>query len=97
MARVRLKREEIEKIKSAILSFDPKAEIVLFGSRTDPTKRGGDIDLLVISSKIDYSDRRKIRVKLLKELGDRKIDLIVTENPNENAFTRIAYKYGVRL
>ncbi|ADY73988.1 DNA polymerase beta domain protein region [Desulfurobacterium thermolithotrophum DSM 11699] len=86
--KVRLTKEEIEKIKTAILSVDPEAEIVLFGSRTDLNKKGGDIDLLVVSSKIDYKDRRKIRVNLFKELGDRKIDLIVTSNPSINVFTK---------
>ena len=95
--KVRLTEEEIEKIKTAILSVDPAAEIVLFGSRTDLNKKGGDIDILVVSSKIDSKDRRKIRVKLFKELGDRKIDLIITPKPSANAFTKIAYKYGVRL
>ncbi|RUM41140.1 MAG: nucleotidyltransferase domain-containing protein [Desulfurobacterium sp.] len=95
--KVRLTKEEIEKIKIAILSVDPEAEIILFGSRTDLNKRGGDIDLLVVSSKINYRDRRKIRVKLLKELGDRKIDLIITPEPSANIFTKVAYKYGVKL
>ncbi|MEO2068332.1 MAG: nucleotidyltransferase domain-containing protein [Desulfurobacteriaceae bacterium] len=95
--KVRLTKEEIEKIKNAILPFDPEAKIVLFGSRTDLNKRGGDIDLLVVSSKINFEDRRKIRVKLFKELGDRKIDLIITPDPSVNIFTKVAYKYGVKL
>ncbi len=32
---VRLKEEEIKTLKEVILKYDPKAEIVLFGSRTD--------------------------------------------------------------
>ena len=38
--KVRLKDEEIETIKGVILSFDPDAEIILFGSRTDLGKKG---------------------------------------------------------
>ncbi|WP_297444268.1 nucleotidyltransferase domain-containing protein [Desulfurobacterium sp.] len=95
--KVRLTDKEITKIKEAILSVDPTAEIILFGSRTDLSKRGGDIDILVISSKIDYKDRRRIRVNLFKELGDRKIDLIITPDPSKDVFTKLAYKYGVKL
>ncbi len=95
--KVRLKDEEIETIKGVILSFDPAAEIILFGSRTDLGKKGGDIDLLVVSKKIGYRERRKIRVELLKQLGDRKIDLLVVGDPKETVFSKIAYKYGVRL
>ncbi|WP_457569339.1 nucleotidyltransferase domain-containing protein [Desulfurobacterium sp.] len=95
--KVRLTEKEITEIKKAILSVDPTAKIILFGSRTDLNQKGGDIDILVISSKIDYKARRKIRVNLLKALGDRKIDLLITSNPFENAFTKTAYKYGVKL
>ena len=42
---VRLKERELKTIKEIILKYDPDARIVLFGSRTDPSKRGGDIDL----------------------------------------------------
>ncbi|SNR60984.1 nucleotidyltransferase domain-containing protein [Desulfurobacterium atlanticum] len=95
--KVRLTEKEITKIKEAILSSDPSAEIILFGSRTDLNKKGGDIDILVISSKIGYKDRRKIKVNLFKELGDRKIDLIITHDPSKDIFTKLAYKYGVKL
>ncbi len=94
---VRLKEEEIKTLKEVILKYDPKAEIVLFGSRTDPNKKGGDIDLLVVSQKIGYRERRKIRVELLKRLGGRKIDLLVVKNPKETTFSELAYKYGVKL
>ena len=97
MRRVRLSEEEIKTLKEIISKFDPKAEIILFGSRTDLGKRGGDIDLLVVSEKIGYRERRKIRVELFKRLGDRKIDLLVVKNPKETAFSEIAYKYGVKL
>ncbi|HCB70622.1 MAG TPA: nucleotidyltransferase domain-containing protein [Persephonella sp.] len=84
-------------IKDAVKKYDPDAEIIIFGSRTDLTKKGGDIDILVVSDKIDYRKRRKIRVDLLLKLGERKIDLIITDNPEKSEFTKMAYKYGVRI
>ena len=95
--KVRLKEGEIKTIKEVIAKFDPQAEIILFGSRADPTKRGGDIDLLVVSEKINYRQRRKIRVELLRRLGERKIDLLVVKSPKETVFSEMAYKYGVKL
>ena len=94
---VRLTPEEVAIIRQTIRRFDPEAEIILFGSRTDPTARGGDIDLLVVSQRITPEIRRQIRVDLLLRLGDRKIDLIVTDDPERWVFTSLAYKYGVRL
>ncbi len=94
---LRLSPCEINSIKSVIKSFDPDAKIFIFGSRTELHKKGGDIDLLVISKKINYSMRRKIRVELFLKLGDRKIDLIIVDDPNKSEFTRLAYKYGVEI
>nr|BAL54317.1 DNA polymerase beta domain protein [uncultured Aquificae bacterium] len=96
-AKVRLSKEEVETIKSIVKKYDPAAEILIFGSRTDLTKRGGDIDMLIVSDKIDYRIRRKIRVDLQLALGDRKVDLIITDDPEKNEFTKIAYKYGVKI
>ena len=42
---------EQQVITDAVLSIDPWARISLFGSRADDTKRGGDIDLLILSTK----------------------------------------------
>jgi predicted nucleotidyltransferase len=96
-AKLRLYQEEIEVIKSTIKKYDPQAKILIFGSRTDLNKKGGDIDILVISSRINYKLRRKIRVDLWLTLGDRKIDLIVTDNPEKTEFTKAAYKHGVEI
>lgn len=95
--KVRLRRDEIETIKKIIKNFDPDAAIYLFGSRVYEDKRGGDIDLLVVSKKIDYSQKIKILARLFVVFGDRKIDLIITDNPLAKPFTKMAYEEGVRL
>jgi len=51
----------------------------------------------VISKKIDDNARRMIRVELILTLGERKIDLIVTDNPSKNLFTKIMAETGVEL
>ena len=94
---IRLATEETKTISDTIYGFDKNAAIFLFGSRTDESKKGGDIDLLIISGKILYNERRKIKLELLKKLGDRKIDLIIANNPDKNAFIQFAYKHGVKL
>ncbi|WP_457625250.1 nucleotidyltransferase domain-containing protein [Persephonella sp.] len=95
--KVRLSTEEIKKIKSVIKKYDPNSKIILFGSRTDLFKKGGDIDLLVISDKIDFRKRRKILVDFQLSLGERKIDWIITDSPEKEEFTKIVYKYGVEI
>jgi len=95
--KIRLSPEEIESIKRTIKKYDQDAKIILFGSRTNPEGKGGDIDLIVISKKIDDNARRMIRVELILTLGERKIDLIVTDNPSKNLFTKIMAETGVEL
>lgn len=94
---IRLTPKEIEIISEAVYGFDKNAGIILYGSRTDESKKGGDIDLLVLSDKISYESRRKIKVELINKLGDRKIDLIVSADPYKNPFTLYAFKHGVKL
>lgn len=55
-----------------------QAALYLFGSRTDDSKRGGDIDLLLVFETDRESQnfpRLDFVVDLKKKIGDRKIDL----------------------
>ncbi|MDY0152830.1 MAG: nucleotidyltransferase domain-containing protein [Candidatus Cloacimonas sp.] len=83
-------------VKKIILSFDPEARVYLFGSRTDDNKRGGDIDLFVLSSMLGFPDKLQILLKLYYLLGEQKIDLIITATP-ETAFHKHAYATGIEL
>ncbi len=78
---MRLSKAEIQAIREVVRRHDPDARIRLFGSRLNDQLRGGDIDLLILSGKLIYRDKLKIRYQLKDRLGDRKIDLIVTPKP----------------
>lgn len=93
---MRLKKFEIQAIKLTIEKYDKDAQIYLFGSRTDDTKRGGDIDLLIISNKIDKRDIRKIKIELYDLIGEQKIDIISTSKI-KGAFIEYAYKSSIKL
>lgn len=93
---MRLKEIEIEAIKTAVKKYDENAEIYLFGSRTDDTKKGGDIDILIISEKLKNKEIRKIRLEIFDLMGEQKID-IVTAPAINSAFIEYAYRSGIRL
>jgi len=81
---MRLKKEEQEILKSAVLFLDEKAKIYLFGSRVDDDKKGGDIDLVVFSEKIDRRDIRKIKQKYFCKFGEQKLDLVIPNDYNKS-------------
>ena len=70
--------------------------IYLFGSRVDDQKKGGDIDLLILSQTLMPSDKRAIRGELWQSIGEQKIDLVIAHDTSE-PFVRIALETGVRL
>lgn len=93
---MRLSSHERQAISEAILEVDSKAVIYLYGSRVDDNDKGGDIDLLVLSSEIDLMRKLDILARLHRELGERKIDLAIYPDA-DRPFTRIAISSGVRL
>jgi len=48
---MRLRKEIAEFLREEIKKFLPDTKVYLFGSRVDYRKKGGDIDILVISSR----------------------------------------------
>ena len=93
---VRLTDQEIDAIRTVIKTADPAAQIILFGSRADVTSKGGDIDLLILSSILRGRDKREIRMNLCSLLGEQKIDIIISKD-TEGPFVRIALAGGVEL
>ena len=93
---MRLAVPEQVAIHDAIHQADVDAEVYLFGSRTDDTARGGDIDLLVLSKRIGLMKKLEILAHLHEKLGERKIDLIIIPEV-EGRFARIDFKKGILL
>lgn len=99
---MRLKQEQIDSIRQAVQDvFGPGAEVLLFGSRVDDSKRGGDIDLLVRPD-AGFTDellRRKIRLlgRLEQALGERKIDIVIEHGGRPRPIERVARETGIKL
>jgi hypothetical protein len=79
---MRLTENQVESIKETFRTFfQEKDHIWLFGSRIDPLKKGGDIDLYV---ETHYQDTAIVAEKqidflvdLKRKIGEQKIDLII--------------------
>lgn len=74
---MRLGTNEVAAIREEVWRLDPEAETYLYGSRTDDSARGGDIDLLVVSDRIGFRDLLRLRRAILDRIGWQQLDLVV--------------------
>jgi predicted nucleotidyltransferase len=97
---VRISREEREGIRRAVERTVPGwTRVVLFGSRTDPAARGGDIDLLVevgAGGGIGAIERA-LRLAMEDEIGEQKVDVVIDDGTRADSFIALARERGVVL
>lgn len=94
---MRLDPKEIETLKSSLKELDRNAKIYLFGSRIDDNKKGGDIDLLVISRKLDKKSVRPLKHKFYENFGEQKKDIIIDNGELNDSFVKKIYRDAVSL
>jgi predicted nucleotidyltransferase len=93
---MRITEHQKNVIVEAVINIDPNAKIWLFGSRTDDSKKGGDIDIGILSLKVDVMEEIKIRQKICDKIGEQKIDIVVSKNGQE-AFFKFTVIKGILL
>ncbi len=94
---MRFSLAEINHLKTTLSKLSTEAKIYLFGSRVDENKRGGDIDLLILSSKLTRKDIREIRIEFCKEFGEQKIDILLDTPTPSNPFTQLIFPKAIEL
>ena len=81
--------------------FEAGAKLWVFGSRADLTKRGGDIDLYVETSiqplQTAIEAKNAFHIKLIKSIGDQKIDIVINNASDSKLIYDIANTEGVQL
>jgi predicted nucleotidyltransferase len=95
---MRITEHEKNVIVEAAKSADPEAKVWLFGSRTDDAKKGGDIDIAILSGKIKEDVMQEIQVRrfICDRIGEQKIDIVASIEGKE-AFFRMAVAEGIQL
>jgi len=95
---VRLTEKQLTAIQDAIQQSVPDAEPYLFGSRTDDSARGGDIDLMLLTQeKLPLRQLLSLRRKILQKIGDQKVDLVNFSKQSDAPFKTLILKTAVRL
>lgn len=85
-------------LKTYFLDKDKSGLVYLFGSRVDDTKKGGDIDLLVLTDKkMPHTVLFKIKLAFCTLFGAQKIDIVNLEKQEESAFKNHVLSYAILL
>jgi len=95
---MRLKPEIIKFLKLQISNTILDAKIYLFGSRVVESKKGGDIDILLITeNKVPLHNITEIKIAFYKKFGWQKIDIINFTINEKSIFKEIALKHAIEL
>ncbi|MGB7403224.1 MAG: nucleotidyltransferase domain-containing protein [Arcobacter sp.] len=94
---MRISQDEIQLLKSKLYELSHSAKIYLFGSRVDDSKKGGDIDLLVLDDELKNKDLRKLRIAFFKEFGEQKLDIVLDKFSMNNIFTKNIINKAIEL
>ncbi len=94
---MRLHQNQVKILKDKLETICSNAQLYLFGSRVDDEKRGGDIDLLVVSKDITKRDLRYLRIDFFKHFGEQKLDIILDDGKFKNPFIKHILKKAVLL
>lgn len=99
---MRLTKQQKQTIIEVVQSLtDEDTKITLFGSRTDDSKQGGDVDLLLTFAK-EISQpavlSAKISARLLRAFQGRKVDILLSApNLQKYPIHTIAKEQGIPL
>ena len=96
---MRLTTEQIQAIlRTTSRLVGAPADVYLFGSRVDDHARGGDVDLLIETTKgLTLLERARIKLELEAQIG-LPVDIIARAGAAEpTAFQRIARAKAIRL
>ena len=102
---MRLSATERSAIATAAQKVLPAGtRVMLFGSRTDDLRRGGDIDLLVeTAGPVDAQQivelRSRLAASLYRSMGERRIDILVipADEPDDRLIVAEARRHAIEL
>lgn len=95
---MRVSRDKLHFLKELILNRIKNVEIYLFGSRVDDNKKGGDIDILILSKeKLSLTDKAQIRYSFFEKYGEQKLDLVNYKYDDKSNFKDLIMLDAVKI
>jgi len=85
-------------IKNNLQAIEEGSNVLLFGSRVDDSGKGGDIDILWLTSeKISLRRIREFKREFYKRFGWQKIDIVNFTHKETDPFRNIAQQHSIEL
>jgi len=99
---MRLTKDQRQQIKEATSDlFGQSVEVILFGSRVDDNRRGGDIDIMVRTNgpvERPAVMSAKLATRLSRLLDGRNVDVVIQSDTLEHLpIHDVAERTGIRL
>ena len=95
---MRLENQKAVLLKSLITKHLPKSNIYLFGSRVDESKKGGDIDILILADReLERKEKAFIEFTFFKKFGEQKLDLVSFRYDEKSPFKEVALEEAISL
>jgi predicted nucleotidyltransferase len=79
---MRISPAEIDNLLGSVRQIDQNASVYLFGSRTDNHKKGGDIDIAILSKLVNLKQKLEIKYNFYQAFGEQKLDLLIVSDEN---------------
>ena len=84
---MRISKDKLTFLSQQIKPLLSNCKLYLFGSKVDDNKKGGDIDILILSErKLTLSEKLKIKRQFYNKYGEQKIDLVNFTFNEEDSF-----------
>jgi hypothetical protein len=85
---MRLSPDQIHAIKTTAQDvLGDEAQVLLFGSRVDDSRKGGDIDLYIQGLQLDLQAQQQAKARFLAKLkqaiGEQRIDVVFAPGPGQ--------------
>jgi len=95
---MRLDTDKATFLTSLIKTCLPQSKIYLFGSRVDESKKGGDIDILIIDEReLSREEKAQIEFAFFQRFGEQKLDLVSFRSDDNSVFRKLSELEAVAL
>ncbi len=95
---MRISLQQQQFLSSYWLKKDKSCLVYLFGSRVYDTKKGGDIDVMLLTDKkIPHTEIYKMKLSFYALFGEQKIDIVNFEKQEQSAFKNHVLSYAKQL